>query len=72
MQQYFLHKPLQVHDLVEMEPEQAHHIQHVMRMKPDEIIRLADGKGHMYYAHVVSVSYTHLDVYKRQVLSIIG
>ena len=53
MQQYFLHKPLQVHDLVEMEPEQAHHIQHVMRMKPDEIIRLADGKGHMYYAHVV-------------------
>ena len=47
MQQYFLHKPLQVHDLVEMEPEQAHHIQHVMRMKPDEIIRLADGKGHM-------------------------
>ena len=53
MQQYFLMKSIQINDVLEMDKEQSHHIANVMRMKPEEKIRIADGFGHVYLAHVM-------------------
>ena len=52
MQQYFVNESLSIHQVVEMNKEQAHHIGNVMRMKQGEIIRIADYHEHMFFAHV--------------------
>ena len=53
MQQYFIDQTIKVQDEVLFNKEQAHHISHVMRMKENDVIRIADYKGHMFFAHLL-------------------
>lgn len=64
MQQYFIDQKIQLQDEVEMNKEQSHHISNVMRMKENEIIRIADYDSHMFFAHVLFKNgkvFAHID-----------
>lgn len=53
MQQYFIHTSTQVGDVIQLNEEQAHHISHVMRMKHNACIRIADVQAHVFLALIV-------------------
>lgn len=52
MQQYFVNTIVTMGSLIKLEEEQAHHIVHVLRMKEDTCIRLADQNEQLFFAHV--------------------
>lgn len=52
MQQYFVKGALTLHQRLLLEEEPAHHIQHVLRMKEQEQIRIANDTEEVYLAHV--------------------
>lgn len=52
MQQYFVEEDLQRGTKVKLNEEQSHHIQHVLRMKANDIIRIANHQGVVFQAHV--------------------
>ena len=52
MQQYFIETAIDPETLILFTPEQSHHIMHVMRMKPDTIVRIADGNGKVCEAKI--------------------
>lgn len=52
MQQYFVKEPLHLHQRIELNEEQSHHIQHVLRMKQGEQIRIANAMQEVFSAHV--------------------
>lgn len=52
MQQYFVDCDLHKGDRISLHQEQAHHIQHVMRMKSGENIRIANYHEQVFQAHV--------------------
>lgn len=53
MQQYFMNTVLSVGETTEMNKEQAHHIERVLRMKQKEVIRLVDIHGNLFLAQVL-------------------
>lgn len=52
MQQYFVTGSLSLHQRMELNEEQSHHIQRVLRMKQNEQIRIANDNQEVYLAHV--------------------
>lgn len=52
MQQYFTNQTIQLHEAVLMEPKQAHHIQHVLRMKENSVVRIVDSNQQVYFGHI--------------------
>lgn len=52
MQQYFVKEELTLHQDVLLDQEQAHHVQHVLRMKEGSVIRIANFQKQVYLAHV--------------------
>ena len=53
MQQYFVKEDLALHQDIVLDEEQAHHVQHVLRMKEGTNIRIANFKKQVYLAHIV-------------------
>lgn len=64
MQQYFMKENLQLQQRYQMDKEQSHHIEHVVRLKQGERIRIVDEWEHVFLAHVEfqgSCVYAYLD-----------
>jgi 16S rRNA (uracil1498-N3)-methyltransferase len=55
MNRYFFTAEQQEHDIVGLTDADAHHILHVMRNAPGDLIELCDGKGRCYLAVIASV-----------------
>lgn len=53
MQQYFIDSSLSLNQIHHFDTEQAHHIQHVLRMKENTIVRLVDQMEQVFLAHIV-------------------
>lgn len=60
MQQYFADKVLQLHELYLFNQEDSKHIQQVMRMKMDSVVRIVDRHQQCFYA---SIQYQEHKVY---------
>lgn len=52
MQQYFIKGQHQLHDCITFDEEQSHHIQHVLRMREHEQVRVVDEAGHVFLAQL--------------------
>lgn len=52
MQQYFIDTIAHIQDEIELNDEQSHHIVHVLRMKDDDIIRIADKEQQMFFSRI--------------------
>jgi 16S rRNA (uracil1498-N3)-methyltransferase len=55
MNRYFFTAEQQEHDIVWLADADAHHILHVMRNVPGDLLELCDGKGRCYHAVITSV-----------------
>lgn len=53
MQQYFIHDIAHMHDHIQLDEEQSHHIAHVLRMREQDVIRIVDTNNQMFYAHIL-------------------
>ncbi|MGR3974005.1 MAG: RsmE family RNA methyltransferase [Candidatus Rhabdochlamydia sp.] len=51
----FFHPNLLNQETVVLNPEESHHLQHVMRVREQECIEIVDGKGTLAYARVTSL-----------------
>lgn len=54
--------PLLQPGLVDITGDEAHHALHVLRLRPGDTVRLADGAGHDAYSQVVKTGRHHLSV----------
>ncbi|WP_416324783.1 16S rRNA (uracil(1498)-N(3))-methyltransferase [[Eubacterium] hominis] len=52
MQQYFIDTMAHIHDEIILNEEQSHHITHVLRMRNDDVIRIADASEQMFFSHI--------------------
>lgn len=60
MQQYFINDIAIIGQRIMFDPEQAHHIQHVLRMKNKDVVRISDQEQQLFF---VSLEMEHKEVY---------
>lgn len=63
MQRYFTAHEIEVDDLIEMSPDDTHHMKNVMRMTTDDTVELVDNKSQLFVAKIELIdAHVHLKV----------
>lgn len=65
MQRYFTEQEVKVDAIIEMHPDDTHHIKNVMRMAPDDTVELVDSHSKLFVAQIDTIdTHVHLRVLK--------
>ena len=52
MQQYFIKERAEIGQSISFDEEQSHHMMHVVRMKKDDIVRIADSSHRLFHVRI--------------------